>query len=490
MSLSFSLSSFIDAAKRADSNSYISICPFGVNAFPLPKKSFFQSRFSEQELEINRKTWEAFKHTVLNELGPDRFQRMQKRYDIQFDQQRDRGLPLTAKHIWMAGVISADALTTDLKRNFGGDKLKFQSTSEILRRIQHLDKMRFTGPVLDPARIYGGPSERKAFFFHDQLLVDRERLALLQGETSSLHPLASIERFAKATVNKEFKEKMIVPFKDAHGNTKLFKVYKKVATGHGLVAYALRPLGNDSGLNSFIIFRPSQFAPSGEDFVETWINDGQLKFGKWGYAAARRTLMHLMNDPKFCPRGQKVDVAGFSLAGGYVQRFLVDHALRVKNAYFFNNPSIDNDPAEEFANRMNCLPPLNEPIHFHIFRTKGDRAHFLGEKHIGWGVDNNDIQIRVTEIDPEPNLNLSSTYRHSYRFFDQIQKQYTEKTFVGNEAQKELDNHTRGDDIWWHEAIRRWYPVRIFYGCMCISYWFYKMFSSIFRFKIFRSSAP
>jgi len=488
MSAGIQFSQFVDPAIRCGSKQYILARGNQLLFQALPPKKWFQDSFTPAQREENRKTWHLFNQAVESHLGR-RFQRISERYHVDFKEMEKKGSPLKSKHVQMVGVVAADFFTYDLKDRAKNEKLKDLSLPEIEARMNKLNPVSYTGPQLNVHKIYGGPTEFLAHFWHNPLLMDRERLTLFNSQLFASHEHAFLDRFSKATVTRELSEGMIVPAPGAGGKKEYYKVYKKIATGHGLVAYALKPLLASSSLQPILCFTPSQFAPSGEDFLETWINDGQLKLGKWGYSAAKKELMKLMQDSKFCPMGKKINVCGFSLAGAHVQRFLIDHALKVSRAIFFNDPSLDSDPVEEFANRMNALPSLSEKLYLKIYRTTGDKAHYMGEKHVGWGITHPDIIREVDEIIPLAQDGIEGSYLHSHRFFDAPQQRYSIKQYRGAEVDKQLNNQERGEEIWWYEKMRRWFPVRLVYGYICFLYWVGSSIGNRLNFHIFRNSA-
>lgn len=480
------LYNFIDAAKRAAPYQLLVASNNEILIRHSIKKIFFRYSLTETMREENRKTWEAFNQAIKNIFGNERIARFRK-YGVDLQACEKSGVPFFARYAEMAAVIGSDVRTSDMKHQFGNEKLKYLTAKEIEDRMRRLNPVPYIGKCCPVEQIYGSPTEWTALFRFDPFLGDKERLHLCTGLSSLSHPDAYLERWAKSLVNREMVEGIIVPAPTSEG-LDYYKVYRKIALGGGLVAYALKPLSIYSSLKPMLIFRPSQFALSGEDFPETWMNDAQLKFGKWGYSSAKKELMKLMDDPKFYRPTKKIIAAGFSLGGGHLQRFLVDHALKVSKAVFFNDPSLEKNAAETFANRMNSLPRLNDKIWIKIYRTVGDITHYLGEKHLFWGVKHPDIDIEISEIDPLPEDKITGSYLHSHRFLDAAEQRYKQRVYRCDELDAQLDNVQRGKDVIWYEKARRSFPVRFVYSYMCTVYLIGKTLFRLLGLQLFRNS--
>ncbi len=312
------------------------------------------------------------------------------------------GKPLLAEHVELFSIGASQQFTRDVKRLCPtGTKIKHLLRTELqekLKQSQGFDNI--LGQYLDPIHIGGTPSDFKAWFIHDPLLMDREK-QLLFSDVQHLTFQAYLERFSKSITNRELQEKQIIPAPGADRNLDYYRVYKKISTGHGLVAYALKPAAMDSSLKPYIIFRQTQMAPSHEDTLPSVLNDFEKVVGKSGYTAAKPLFDRLMNDPSFMPPGAMVNIAGYSLGGAHGLQFLTDFHPRVSEAYFYSNPSIDAESAERFARETQASNREDNPLKISIFRVVGDICTYTGEKHLGWNVDPSKVKVELIEIDHE-----------------------------------------------------------------------------------------
>jgi len=285
---------------------------------------------------------------------------------------------------------------------------------------------------------------------------------LLFSDVKDLSFAAWQERFSKCIINRELSEKQILPAPGAGGRIEYYKVYRKIAKGGGLVAYALSPVGSDSTLKPFLFFRPTQCALSHKDAIETYMNDIEPNIGQMGYTDAQSALCELMNDPKFCSVNRKIEVAGYSLGGVHAQRFLADHWRKVSTATFYNDPSIDSEVANRFAEEINQQPEFSDPLQLVIFRTKGDIADYVGEKHLGYGVTHPNVAIQLLEFDQE-NRAISLHQLHSLRIFDNPYRSYCINACPPQDFNTHLDNEQRGPAIFWYEKMRRCWGTVFFW---------------------------
>jgi hypothetical protein len=293
-----------------------------------------------------------------------------------------------------------------------------------------------------------------AHLFHDKLRMDKEK-QLLFSDVDRLNFPAWLERFTKVIINRELIEGQIIPAPGQDGRIDYYKVYRKVGTGEGLVAYALRPAANDSTLKPLIAFRPSQWAISNEDAFETYLNDVQPHVGEMGWKGAAPELQKLMSDPHFRRNNEKISLSGYSLGGAHAQYFLAAHADHVMYAVFYNDPSVDNATAEGFAKRMNSMGRRTEPLNIQLFQMNGDFCGYVGDKHVGHGVNHPDVNIQLMEGNHE-NKNAAAFKLHSHRIFDNTTFPYHMKCYDDTQQLFDrLDNSKRGAEVFWYEKTRR-----------------------------------
>lgn len=486
MSSVIRINRFVESANQtysAPTDKYLYADPNGIDVCQrdLPKSFSYEAR------EQNKTTWNVFRESLINTLGKRKFDWICHRYrgKLNFTQMQRSGQPLLPEHVELFSVGASQVLARDVKARFPA-KIKTFSRQELSDRIQHIQPFPLVGSYRDPLTISGSPGSLFAYFFHDKLLMDKEK-QLLFSDVERLSFPAWQERFCKVTINRELIEGQLIPAPGQDGRIDYYKVYRKIGTGHGLVAYALKPAVSDSTLKPLVVFRPSQWAPSNEDAIETYLNDVQRNVGEMGWEAAKGSLKRLMSDPHFRRNNEKVSLAGYSLGGVHAQYFLAAHSANVAHAVFYNDPNADDYTAERFAKKMNGSPRRDEPLNIQIFRMKGDICHHIGGKHVGWGVDHPDVNIQLMELDHE-NKQIAAIYLHSHRIFDNATFPYQMQCYEDTEQLFNLlDSSKAGPDAFWYEKTRRlWGRVAFisFYGLSEVV----KLISKLFGVKILRSS--
>jgi len=440
----------------------------------------------ERQKQLNQKTWRVFLHSLIDTIGMDKFLWICRRYQFDPKIAESQGKPLLEKHVRLFSIGSAQVMTRDIKRLCApGTKIKQLTRSEIQEKLKRSQPFRgILGKYINPMDIYGTPTEKRAWYIHDPLLMDREK-QLLFSDAADLSHLAFIERFCKATVNRELVEKEIVPASGSDGNLDFYTVHKVIIAG-GLLACALKPLARDSTLKPLIVFRSTQMAISRINAVDTWLEDALKKIGEAGSKAAKPQLDRLMNDPSFLPPGTQAETAGFSLAGTYLQRLIPDHVDKICSAYFWGDPSVDAETAEQFAKKMRSSP-RQTPLSVSIYRTEGDFCHKAGEKHLFWNVDDPNVSIELFEVNHE-NKEIEALSLHSFKVYDNNQLNYRIRRVTSKqELFDHLDNTRRGPEVLWYERVRRIWG-RFLYGFIYCSQAIVKGFGKIFGIQILRSS--
>lgn len=445
------------------------------------------SSFSNEGRDLNKLSWKIFRESLVGTIGQRKFDWICHRYRSHFNFARleKSGAALLPEHVELFSIGCNQLLLRDIKMRFP-EKVKSLTRQQLQGRIQQVQPFPLVGRYQDPVKIAGCPSSLSALFFHDKLLMDKEKQLLFSDVERLTYP-TWLERFTKVTVNRELVEGQLIPAPGLDGRLDYYVVYRKIATGDGLVAYAMKPAAKDSTLKPLITFRPSQWALSNEDTFETYMNDVQKNVGELGWNAAKRHFEQLMEDSHFRKGNQRIAVSGYSLGGAHAQYFLVEHADRVSDAIFYGDPSAPDAIAENFAQRMNAAPRRDEPLNIQIFRMKRDFCQYVGGKHVGWGIDHPDVHIQLIEFDHD-NQQIASFYLHAHRAFDNTTFSYHMQCYEDAQALfNHLDNSKRGPDVFWYERTRRVWGGIGFSFFWCLSK-MVKFISSTFGVKILRSS--
>ena len=413
----------------------------------------FSSEHLPQQKQLNQKTWDLFLRTLTQTIGLAKYQWICNRYCFDAQSMQKQGKPLLPEHIKLFTIGAGQIFTSDIKRLYPpGRKIKQ------LTRLELQEKMRQAQPFqntlstrLNPVFIGGTPSQSHAWIFYHPLLMDEEKLMLF-SDVQSMSVPAFLERFCKAIVNRELFEKQLIPAVGSDGRADFYRVYKKISTGHGLVAYALKPATSDSTLKPLLIFRPTQIAISHEDMFQSIFNGLEPLIAKSGYVAAKPLFERLIKDSAFLPPGKKMDIAGYSLGGAHAQRFLADFHPFVSSAYFYSNPSIDRQTAERFAAET-LSSRRDDLLNLYIFRIRGDICHYVGgEKHIGCNAKAN---IELYEVDHE-NAKITVMSAHAFKIFDSVKVNYRMQCIKDPHLLfAHLDNSRRGEEVIWYERMRQ-----------------------------------
>lgn len=443
---------------------------------------------TRDEREVNKQTWRIFRETLVGTIGQRKFDWICHRYrsKINFIASEQYGDPLLPQHVELFSIGSNQLLTRDIKERFP-EKLKTITLPALRERIRNVQPFPIVGMYKDPETIYGSPGTRLANYFHDKLLMDKEK-QLLFSDVGRKSFTAWLERICKVTVNREFLEGQLLAAPGPGGLPDYYKVHRKIATGDGLIAYALKPATRDSLLKPLVVFRPSQWALSNEDALETYRNDVQPSVGEDGWKAAEPLFDQLMQDPHFIHGNQRAGIAGYSLGGVHAQYLLAKHYDKINQAVFYNDPSTPDEVAEKAAAAINAMPRRPEdPLYMQIIRIDGDPCHYCGGKHVGWGITHPDVKIQLQEVDHD-DKQISVFYLHAYRVFDNTNPAYQTRLCEDPEQlNNHLDNSKRGADVLWYERMRRlWGGVA--YIAFGILGEIIKAISWLFGVKILRSS--
>lgn len=451
--------------------------------------------FSKEELKQNSDTWKAFRESLC-EVNKKKFEWVCQRYRnrINFSRLEASGRPLLPQHIELFSTGSSQVFTWDFKDHAGKGhssrkrNIKSFSRQELTEKMKWLHPFPVIGSDRPPSKLRETWSSLLPSLIHDKLAMDKKK-QLLFSDAAHLSFPSWLERMCKRLVNLELMPKQLIPVPGVDGKIDYYKVYRKVATGDGLVAYALRPAAGNSTLKPLVVFRPTQWSFSNEDAFESYYNDAQPHIGEMGWKAAAETFKELMADPHFRRPHEKISIAGYSLGGAHAQYFLEAHVDHVSNAVFYADPSVDDSTAEQFALKMNDTdrPRRSEPLNIQIYRVKGDFCHYMGGKHVGWGVNCRDVNIQLVEIDHN-NEQASALKLHSHHMFDAHHFPYKMQSCEdGQKLFDHLDNSKRGIDVYWYERMRRFWGGAAYFSFYSIS-WILNVITAVSGLKILRRS--
>ncbi|HEY5260086.1 MAG TPA: hypothetical protein VIJ46_05495 [Rhabdochlamydiaceae bacterium] len=434
----------------------------------------------------NKAVWRCFKQAIQSH---PRNQEICKRYQFQIDRHIARGDPFLPEYAEMFGIGVADVHLMDLILE-AGEALSSLFPWEITRRMDALRRLSpeaFAQKVeaLNVARFIpvDPPRDRwHQFFIPDHFRKDQHRLRMLQQVPHLPQRDAFLELLCKKVVQHEMDKGTLVPAPSPRGGIEYYEIAKKVGSGAGLVAYLFKPVSAESTLRPLLIFRPTQFHLSSEDAVPTLLNDLERNIGHTGYLAAKPALDELMRNPDY----QDIEAAGFSLGGVHLQRFLVDHYAKVTRATFFNDPSIDVHTAGEYAQRVNQLP-LDRRISLVFYRTIGDRCHYFGHHHVGKGVTNPNVDMRLVEVYYDRRNVTSARALHSEPMLHDPGS-HVAVSYRGEELQAHLDTTLRGVEVAWYETLRQSIGGQILFALLELIYNVVKAILDLFGLELFRSS--
>lgn len=442
----------------------------------------------EQQKQLNEKTWRVFIDSLVKVLGGKKYQSICDRYRFDPEGRMRKGMPLLAEHIELFSIGAGQLFTRDVKRQVPGTKIKALTRLQLRQCLE--DAQPFSQKLvryLHPMYIGGTPTDFRAWFVYDPLLMDKEKQSLFSDVQYLSFP-AYLERMSKSVSNRELQEKQIIPAPCDDGELDYYRVYQKICTGEGLVAYALKPATADSKLKPLLLFRQTQMAPTGEDMVQSVKNDiWDKKIGTSGYISAAPQLDRLMSDPAFVPPGNKIIVAGYSLGAAHAELFTVHHHNKITAAHFYSGPSIDAESAERLALEIQNSDREQDPLKISIYRADGDFVHYTGEKHVGWNLDPAKAKVELIEVN-HANREISVLSKHSFKLYDNGQLNYTVRRKNDHrELNNHLDNSKRGAEVIWYERMRLIWG-RIAYAYIFVVYIIITVVQKLFGFQFLRSS--
>ena len=461
---------FSMAANQANASptaQYLSLNPAGLGIQIKDRPS----SFSKEELQQNNATWKVFRESLTEIIGNKKFDWICHRYRnrLNFPQREASGDALQPQHVELFSVGSSQMLECDIEDRFNKRKLKTFSRQELTDKMRKLQPFPILGAYQDPSKLSSLWTSLLSFFVHDKLLMDKKKQWMF-SDIKNLNFPSWLERMCKRLVNLELIPGQIIPAPGHDGSIDYYKVYRKVTTGDGLIAYALKPAVGNSSLKPLIVFRPTQWSFSNEDAFESYYNDVQPHVGEVGFKGAEEELNKLMADSHFRKEKEKISIAGYSLGGAHGQYFLAAHADHISHAVFYADPSVDPAVAEQFAEEMNKKPRRKEPLNIQIYRIKGDPCSYVGGKHVGWGITHPDVNIQLVEIDHYEKT-ASTLQLHSHRLFDTHHISYRMQSFKNQtHLFQHLDNSKRGLNVYWYEKMRLLWgraAYGLFYSISC-----------------------
>ncbi len=421
-------------------------------------KASLPSSVTPEVRELYKKTWAVFRKSLIEVVGRQKVEWVCHRYRFSIDQMERDGRPLLPEHVELFSIGLSQHLSQDILQI--GEKISQLSRQEIQSRLKKVHVFDILGKYTEPVRLSGTSPSYRAWFFHDRALMDKEKQILLSDIGTISFP-AFLERLSKTLVNRELQPGQLIPVAGRDGSLDYYRVYRKIIRG-GLVADALKPAARDSTLKPLLVFRPTQFALSNMNAYQSYLDDLQPCVGKMGYESAKPYLAQLMHHSNFRRNGEKIDACGYSLGGTHNQLFVADFYEDVSTAIFHNNPCVDHETAERFAQRISTMGARTEPLNIQIYRTTGDVFHFGGDKHLGWNVDHPFVNIQLNIID-HASKKISSLGLHAYRIFDNHIHNYQIRSIEDKqELFDHLDNSKRGAEAIWYETTRRVWSMTVY----------------------------
>lgn len=390
-----------------------------------------------QDEGMNRRTWDAFCHAVYGEFSKTRLKHICSRYRLNLKHLQKSSFPLETRMIEYFGVGAANPYTYNLMENLPSFfsipfayklpykiqtmmpsffSLEQRSPKKIHDYFEEASRMRYLGPMKDPADVHGGVEYSHENWVHDDLEMDRRRANLFRGiaEMGSkdpkipwMHPYFS--RLAMGIIcqletKQDSKDiELVIPAPGCkEGELEYYKVFD-IISGGGLSAVALVPVSDKSHLVPILAFRCTKQAISQTDAFDSFRNDLEESIGESGYKACKESLQKLMQNRQFT-KGKKVTVLSYSLGGGHAGHFLRDFWDKVKEFVGFNFVGNKGEVIDSIAEQINKLPKDAIPPAFYTYRnvsnkkgTKGDWVNKSGEKHVGCGIKHPNAIVQVVE---------------------------------------------------------------------------------------------
>lgn len=460
------------------------------------------------EPTLRRETWKIFYEVMRREFGEERVEKISLRYFRRsFTQIIDQSPRLLSLYVEMFAVGCANLNVAHLQEKLGKNRRVEDCTSQEIQQLcLEAYPAEYIGQCEDPRELRGGPSQVFEYLQYDLTRQDQKRLNLYRGIENLKDRSANIlkenhpflQRLSMAIVHHDMQVGDIVEAPGDGGEKDFYKLHKNISRD-GLYAIALIPVSKRSPLRPILAFRPTETSLNAINAVESWFNNLQKFNGALGYHASRSKLEALMNDPEFYNPDYKPIVVAYSLGGAFAGYFLREFWPKIWQSVFFNSVSnSEASVAEEMAAAVNKLPPDADGPLIYIYRNvtkpdgkEGDWAHFLGEKHVGWGITQPRTLIEITEAQvpfPTPTNFIEWMNIHRIRFLDGPEGvHYPTRIIRKEEIDQNLDNKQRGEEVYHFEVMRQKVGVDIIYYVFNIAYEILKFLFRILGIKIFRS---
>lgn len=406
--------------------------------------------------------WDEFRDTFIAKYGQDRFDRLCQRYHFDFDAHRTR--PLRVRHLRLFYVGRTPLSSRSIKELIAQDavnwpKLKDLPTANIRSLLEE---------ELSHRRLLPSPLSTRCFY--DPLFYDQEKLRL-SADLANLQGDAWLERVTKSLSTTELEVREVIPRRHADGTLYFYKVHAKVSAS-GCIAYALKPLTLDTPFPPLLVFRPTAMHFSDEGMIDNWVDNFTWNYGQIGYQAAEAGLDAIMDDPRFCPPGCRIELAGYSLGAAHAQycaihqwhRYLEAHPnhnvpFKIGRLTSYNSPGIAPQVVRDFNTTLQNLPP-GDPMIIEPERTVGDLLQQFGGVHLGWELPAGQTWFRAEPrtVQLPPNEFFRPDLLHQMRAHDltqNIRQVHPETNPMPEDANPSdyLGGLKRTDLRWW-EAMR------------------------------------
>ena len=318
---------------------------------------------------------EIFKSEAVSRLGQNRFERICRRYALNFEKPE-----LYSREIAKVVIGAKDVRVEDVCEVESMDALSAEDLAEIYRDLRGaFDDCGYRVPEID-RKITGAATEFFARLLFDPFVADRERLALCEE-----HPQDSfsvfIHNMASRVIKREMEVGTLIPApNDAQGRPRFYYLSGKLVTGKGMVSYLFHPATRDTDLPPLRFFRGSAFRSGEIDGISTLITDLEKDLGRTAYESG------IPYEPwiqKLLP--PVATEVGHSLGSTIVQYRLanMDH---IRKAYLFNGPGLPSGETVKFNQRMGTADHQVELV---IRQSTHDKAAALGQLHLGYKAPKN-----------------------------------------------------------------------------------------------------
>lgn len=400
-------------------------------------------------VEQQEKTKRIFFEACITVYGEKKLDQVCKRYyGISFSSLMSQKGPLKASVVQNLELGASYLTISDLKNKFLDNQDLFDLTPEELKSwVDKINPIPYTGiPIRN---IDSNPSEFHALFFYNRALQDKELLQLFLKMKQLEDTPSKDELLAKGIIYRDLDEGDLIYYgKD------LFYVYQTIITGHGFIAYCLKPLCKSSDEPPIIAFRGTQVFFSGLDAISVLKNNTEPHIGTTAYYSGKDHLEKVLSDPDFCTKDQKVKVIGFSFGALLAERSIADFPEKIKKASLFSALGVDDITANRFLENVNQRFKETDSIEITYYRVDCDSFDSFGGYLIGHGAKDNRIDVDLYYISPYLNFPTGG-FAHTYRFFSEGIDCYSLTRVEKEKLDEHLDNSKRGIWVLGAELVRK-----------------------------------